>query len=310
MSYNTTGLLSGIVVGERDRQDREEGDNPRATRYFCITGTDNGGDAYAALVSYLATNFDDGDGGIATYDIPLKTIRLSKLDGAMAFDAECIFEFPQNADASNDVNDQGYSPPDVEPCDYQFTATGGTSHITHSAATLYAVPATGETVRDFGGGIGLNAEGQFDGCDVVTPRCNFTISQSFPKTWFTSYYRKVIASCIGCVNMYAFDGFYAGCVQFKSCDAKPVWFSYTDSLTGNQIKDWYWRASYRFDVAPRATLTFGGQTIVKRGFDYLWKLVEKTEDSNGNETAKIVQINVEQVYSEFDFEELCLPIPS
>ena len=309
MSYTTTSLFSGIVVGERDRQEREEGDNPRATRFFVITGTDNGGDAYAALVSYLATNFDDGYGGIATYDIPLKNIRLSKLEGGAAFDAECVFEFPQNADASNDVNDQGYEPPEVEPCDYQFTATGGTSHITHGAATKRAVAAAGETVRDFGGGIGLNSEGGYDGVDIVTPQCNFTISQSFPKTWFNSYYRKTIASCVGCINRYAFDGFSPGCVQLKSVDSKVVWFSYTDSLTGNQIKDWYWRASYRFDVAPQATLTFNDTEITKRGFDYLWKLTEKTEDEFGNVTAKVVQVNVEQVYSEFDFAELYLPFP-
>ena len=306
----TTNLLSGIVVGERDRQEREEGDNPRATRYFVITGTDNGGEAYAALVSYLATNFDDGYGGIATYDIPLKAIRMSKLEAVAAFDAECTFEFPQNADASSDVNDQGYEPPDVENCDYQFTATGGTSHVTHGIATLQAVANEGETVRSFGGGIGLNSEGQFDGVDIVTPRCNFTISQSFPKTWFNTYYRKIIASCIGCVNKYAFDGFYPGCVQLKSVDAKPVWFSYTDALTGNQVKDWYWRASYRFDVAPQTILTFNNVEITKRGFDYLWKLTERTEDSNGNVTSRIVQINVEQVYGSFDFDELCLPIPS
>ena len=123
-----TPLLNGIVVGERDRQDREEGENPRATRYFVITGTDNGGEAYSALVSYLYVNFDDGYGGIATYDIPLKSIKMTKLEGADAFDAECSFEFPAASAADQGVNDQSYTPPDVQECDYQFTATGGTSH--------------------------------------------------------------------------------------------------------------------------------------------------------------------------------------
>lgn len=304
-----TPLLNGIVVGERDRQDREEGENPRATRYFVITGTDNGGEAYSALVSYLYVNFDDGYGGIATYDIPLKSIKMTKLEGADAFDAECSFEFPAASSADQSVNDQSYTPPDVQECDYQFTATGGTSHVTHSGATLYAVPAVGETVRDFGGGIGLNSEGTYDGVDILTPRCNFTISQSFPQNWFNTYYRKTIASCIGCTNLYAFDGFPAGCVQLKSVDAKPVWFSYPDSY-GNMMKDWYWRASFRFDVMPQMSLQFGGQTIVKRGFDYLWKLTEKTEDANGNATSRIVQVNVEQVYGSFDFEELSLPLPA
>ena len=309
MSYSTMGLTSTIVVGERGHQEREEGENPRATRYFVITGTDNGGDAYAAVMTYLATNFDDGSGGIATYDIPLKTVKLTKKDGAPVFDAECHFEVPQNADAANDVNDQSYELPEVENCDYQFSATGGTSHITHSAATLYAIPKSDETVRDFGNGIGLNNDGSFEGVDVVTPRCSFTISQSFPQDWFSSNYRRTLAAAIGCVNSAPFDGYPAGCVQFKSVDAKPVWFSYTDRQTGNMYKDWYWRASFKFDVAPAVTLTFGGQTFTKRGFDYLWKLTEKVEDSAGNVTSEIVQVNVEQVYGSFDFASLCLPLP-
>lgn len=304
----TVNLLNGIVVAERDYQEREEGDTPRATRHFVVTGTNNGGDAYAALMTYLHTNFDDGSGGVATYDIPLKNVKLSKLDGALAFNAECSFEFPQNSDAPNTVNDEGYQMPEVENCDYQFSATGATSHVSHGIQTLYAIPATGETARDFDGGIGLNSDGSFEGVDIVTPRCSFTISQSFPQAWFTSQYRRTIAAGIGCVNSATFDGFPAGCVQFKSVDAKPVWFNYADAA-GNMLKDWYWRASFKFDVMPSATLTFGGQTFTKRGFDYLWKLTEKTEDSNGNSTAKVVQVNVEQVYNSFNFNELGLSIP-
>ena len=309
MSYSTNGLATSIVVGEKDHQEREEGENPHATRHFVVTGTDNGGDAYAALMTYLATNFDDGADGIATYDIPLKSVRMNKEDGAPVFNAECQFEFPQNSEASNDVNDSGYETPEVENCDYQFSATGGTSHITHSMRTLHKIPKEGETARDFNGGIGLNNDGTFEGVDVVTPRCSFTISQSFPQEWFSSNYRRTLAAAIGCVNSAPFDGFPAGCVQFKSVDAKPTWFSYTDRSTGNMRKDWYWRASFKFDVMPNATLTFGGQTFVKRGFDYLWKLTEKTEDAAGNTTADVVQVNVEQVYNSFDFAALCLPIP-
>lgn len=312
MSYSTTALTTSgtINVGEIDEQEREEGENPRATRHFCITGTDNGGDAYAALMTYLSTNFSDGAGGIATYDIPLKTIQMKKIDGAPVFKADAQFEFPQAGDAASDVNDSGYTMPEIQDNDYQFTATGGTSHITHGIATLSHTAASGETVRDFDGGIGLNNDGTFEGVDVVTPRCSFTISQSFPQGWFSSNYRATLAAAIGCVNSATFDGYPAGCVQFKSVDAKPVWFSYTDSTTGNMCKDWYWRASFKFDVAPSMTFTFNNTSITKRGFDYLWKLTEKVEDSSGNVTAKIVQVNVEQVYNSFDFSTLYLNFPS
>ena len=58
-------------------------------------------------------------------------------------------------------------------------------------------------------------------------------------------------------------------------------------------------------------MTFGGQTVVKRGFDYLWRLMEKTEDATTHELKTTVkQINVERVYPEFDFDVFGLPLPA
>ena len=323
---------------ENNREIKEQeifmGDLPLMTDTgtFVINGADNGGDAYAALVTWLYSHFADANGDICSYNIPLSNIRLQELDGAAAFEAECTFDF--DGLTRNDYNDPDFDMPEVEPSDYSFSGLGSTSRITHGIATKQAVPnsfsesaeyvevasrtrdmqegttTTSETrdgvtttttativfngdetrdedtgeitdygtatisrtvdfssqgvARNFGGGIGYNSEGTFDGCDVLTPRMNFTITQSFPKAWFSRYYRKTIAACVGCVNKYAFDGFYPGCLQFQGVDAKTVWFASTDA-TGDSSRDWYWRASFKFAAAPMATFLFNGVQITKAG---------------------------------------------
>ena len=158
----------------------------------------------------------------------------------------------------------------------------------------------------FGHGIGWNGE-SFDGVDVSTPAATFSISVNWPKAFFTQAYRLALASATGSVNSTAWNGFSAGCVLFKGVTARPVAYSYTDG-NGAAIRDYYWRSTYDFEARPATTMTFGGTTLVKRGFDYVWKATE-TNDSGAGLTSSVSQINVEQVYPEFDFANLGLPLP-
>ena len=176
--------------------------------------------------------------------------------------------------------------------------------MTNSLATL---GRAGASLRDFGGGIGWNGAG-FDGVDVITPHADFTISVNWPKSFFTQAYRLMLASATGAINSAAWQGFAAGCVLFKGVQAQPRSLKYTQP-DGTTIKDWYWRATYQFEANPASTVVFNGTTLVKRGFDYLWKLSEKIEGANGELESNVVQVNVEQVYPEFDFSLLLLPFP-
>lgn len=312
MAFQTVSLTNGVTIGEivGDSITREEGDAPRITWRFKINGADDASTAYASLLSWLETNFSDGQGGIASYNVPLSNIRLSATASPFSYTAEVTFEFPSQNQVDNDINDSGYTLPDIEPNDYMFSTLGGSSHITHSLETLSATPAESTaTARDFGGGIGWNGE-SFDGCDVVTPKPEFSITASWPKDYISTTYRLQIADATGATNSAKWDGYEPGCVLFKGMSARPVKFEYSDE-SNNKIQDWYWRATYSFEASPSVTLSFGGKQVKKRGYDYLWRLMEKTEDSTTHELKTTVkQINVERVYPEFDFSLLGLPIPA
>lgn len=317
MAFQTVSLTNGVTIGEivGDSITREEGDAPRITWRFKINGADDASTAYASLLSWLETNFSDGAGGIASYNVPLSNIRLSATASPFSYTAEVTFEFPTQTPVNDTINDSGYTLPDIEPNDYSFSTGGGTSHITHSLQTLSATPAESGSgsgagaARDFGGGIGWNGE-SFDGCDIVTPKPEFSISVSLPKTFITTAYRLQITNLTGAINSAPWDGYGAGCVLFKNFMTRPVKFEYSDS-NNNKVQDWYWRATYYFETAPSVNLSFGGQTVLKRGFDYVWRLMEKQEDTTTHELKTVVkQLNVERVYPEFDFDLLGLPLPT
>lgn len=312
MSFATTDLYANSVTIEEaaDSPIREEGRNPRATRKFRIFGTDSAATAYSSIMSYLETNYYSSYlDGIGTFDIPLSNVRLEKVEHTLVYNAECSFEFPDD-ETDSDINDSSYTYPDVEDNDYQFSVSGGTSHVSHSIATLYAVPASGYAVRNFNGGIGANEDGGFDGCDIITPRAAFSITVSRAKSFLTSAMRIAYANVIGHINSTTFDSYAPGEVIFRGFSTRVVWFSYNDS-NGNTYKDWYWRIQYSFEAAPTMTYVLNGTTITKRGWDYMWRLVEKTENLTTNQLDSVVrQINVEQVYPAGDFSVLGLTFPS
>lgn len=306
MSFSTITIFSSAVVNEAggDSVTRETGQNPRVVWRFLIQGATDASDAYDALFDYLQDNFLDDGGNIASYNIPLSSIKISTTDSNYIYEADVVFEYPNDAnDESTDINEQTYQQPDVDELDYSYTTTGGTSHVSHSIATL---GAAGANIRDFDGGIGWNGDG-FDGVDIITPHAEFSISVNWPKTFFTQAYRLMLANATGAINSAIWQGFAAGCVLFKGVNAQPKSFSKTLD-DGSTIKDYYWRATYTFEANPASTIVFNNTTLTKRGFDYVWKLSEKTEN-NGNLESDVVQVNVEQVYPEFDFSLLLLPFP-
>ena len=310
MSFTTKALTSSsnIEVKEAggDSVVRETGDNPRVTWRFTIRGATDASDAYDALYSYLQTNFSDGSGGIASYDMPLDTIRVNTTDSNYFYEGEVSFAYPPpDEDQDDDINDVGYTQPNIDELDYSYNTTGGVSHLSYSLATL---GRAGASLRDFGGGIGWNGNG-FDGVDVITPHTEFSISVNWPAAFFTQAYRLALANATGCVNSATWHGFDAGCVLFKGVQASPKSFQVT-LADGSTVKSYYWRAVYTFEANPATTVVFNGTTLVKRGFDYLWKLSEKTESANGDLQSQVVQVNVEQVYPEFDFANLLLPFPA
>lgn len=308
MAFQTKTLNPSVTVVEKGGDSVSldlDSANPSVTWKFWIRGAGYVHIAYQALWDYLGTNFLDDDGNIASYNLPLSSTKVTTTDSPDLHEAEVVF---QNDDSDSSINDSEYEQPEIQDLDYSYSTTGGSRHMTHSLETLGAATTDGSTPRNFGGGIGWNGE-SFDGCDVVSPKNEFSIAVNWPKTHFTQAVRLALANATGCINSAAWNGYAAGCCLFKGVSAQPVAFDYSDA-NGNSIRDYYWRATYSFEAAPAQTIPVGSTTLTKRGFDYVWRVVERVENtSTGQIEASVAQVNVERVYPEFDFANLGLPLP-
>lgn len=322
MAFTTIDLTDGgqIQIGEANEDgsfSRTEGDNPSITVQFNIYGAENASTAYIALMNYLATNFDDGDGGIANYDLPLDTVQIRTTRSMYLYKGECVFQYKGTSDASSndpestdrDINSQSYTMPEVEDSDFSFTTVGGTAHIKHGIL-LGSARYDGNNPVNYGGVIGPREDGTADGCDIVTPTMSFDISVSLPKAWFSVAYRLAIANATGCINAAPWCGLPAGCCMFKGVDSKATWMKWT-APNGMAMRDWYWRSTFHFEAAPPVTETIGGVTLLKRGFDVASQVSVSYPDPNTGDTISAVeQVDIIQVYPSFDFSLLNLPMPS
>ncbi len=287
-----------ITVAERyDSAEHTDSNSPQIIRKFRVLGTWNEVSAYMAMCGYLGNRFQVVNNRPMDSGLPVTEIRQNPMTGIAGYEFEVTF---------SPLDFQEPDALEVEDYNYQFTTVGGTAHITHGFGTVSATTLDGSEPQDFDGGIGYNDAGGFDGCDVTFPSPQIKIGISLPKTFYTRQYRVLIACLTGGVNSTYFDGFAPGEVKFNGVDVNSVVFK--NPYTG--IKDYYWRATYNFIVSPNVYVPFGGRQILKPGWDYAWRLVEKRENPTTKKTeTKVKQLNVERVYPVFDFAQLMIPTP-
>ena len=80
---------------------------------------------------------------------------------------------------------------------------------------------------------------------------------------------------------------------------------------GMAMRDWYWRAVFSFEAHPAQSIVVGNTTLVKRGFDYASQVSSSYADPTTGATVNAVeQVDILQMYPEFDFALLNIPMPS
>ena len=319
MAFQTIDLTDGgqIRIGESSEDGsftRTEGENPSITVRFRIFGAENASVAYLALMNYLATWFDDGNGGIANYDLPLDTVQVAATQNQYSYTAECVFQYRQSSDSQSsqqsEINKPTYEMPEVEDADYSFDTSGGSAHVKYGISRLGAARYDNGTPVDFGCMVNPQDDGTASGADIVTPTMNFQISLSLPKAWFSLPYRLLIANYTGAVNSLPWGGFAAGCVLFKGVSARATWMKWTNPA-GMAMRDWYWRAVFSFEAHPAQSIVVGNTTLTKRGFDYASQVSSSYADPTTGATVNAVeQVDILQMYPEFDFALLNIPLPS
>lgn len=320
MAFQLTDLIEDglIQIGEAQEDgsfNRTEGENSSITVRFNIWGAENASTAYVALMNYLSSDFSDGKGGIANYDLPLDTVNIQSTESPYAYKGECVFQFRQSSDASSNspsntdtnVNSSSYSVPEVEDSDFTFETSGGSAHIKHGIARLGSARYDGGSPVDYGAMINPREDGTADGCDIIAPTLAFSISLSLPKAWFSLAYRLAIANATGCVNALPWGGFGAGSLLFKGVSARATWLKWTNR-DGMAMRDWYWRASFSFECAPAASIVVGNTTLVKPGWAVASQVRESYADATGATVSVAQQVDIIQVYPTYDFSLLGIPM--
>lgn len=292
MSACIRKIFDGIEIGEkRESLKIETGDNPSVVRSYVISGTYSIAAATAAGRDLLVRAF----GSPPVCDgLPLASTRIQPYSGVPAWEFEATF-------ALRKIDDKDK----VAESNYSFNATSGAAKIVYSLETIAAVTIDGRDAIDFYGGINANENGGFDGVERVVPNPGFSISQSHPMGWFTRSTRILIMSMVGCINSDYFDGYAPGEAMFKGVEAKTA--RYLDAFG---IQQAYWQATYSFGVMPNRIIKFGGEDVLKRGWDYAWRVTETRENPvTGKKESYPIQLNIERVYYPIPFSSLCLDLP-
>lgn len=313
--FTTIDLSDGqIQIGETLEEgsfERVAGQEKSVRASFSIRGASDASTAYVALMSWLTDNYNDGAGNIAAYDLPLYSVKIKAGAAIGVYSAECVFQIKESKDAttsdpSESINSPDYTLPKIEDNNFSFSTTGGSAHIMTGYQTLGAATIDGSDPVDYGSLIGPHPDGTADGVDVITPALAFTIEISLPKTFINTAYQKTLANLTGSVNETSFAGFQARCVLFQGLNARATWLTWTNQL-GLTVKDWYWRASYAFQVQPVTYFKIGETTLQKQGFDAISRISERYADEAGNSLEMLRQVDVIRVYPMADFKALNLP---
>ena len=280
-----SGEATTMTLHERYiSRNRKKGTEAEVTFLFIVDGcteSDTDVEVYAFVYANAGTDYDG---------MKRKEISVEKINDAI-WAAEVVFRSPTKSEVKQmDVGENKMS----------FEIGGGTTHITHSVATLESKP---EGAPDFGRAINFDGK-TVHGVDIHTPQYQFSETWIFKEEDATDQtYRIALAQTCNTVNAEAFRGFLAGEVMFLGCSGSTA----GADAEGN-IK---WALTFKFAVSlNRSQIEIGGYrgegvgeqiTIEnKRGWDYLWVFFKDYPTSDGTFHLPRAAY-VEQVYEDGDF---------
>jgi hypothetical protein len=176
---------------------------------------------------------------------------------------------PGNPPANARPPGAGKNNTDLLTRDMTFSTGGATKKKMSSIATRYLLSANpAEQAPSFGNLIGVTKDGKVEGCEVIAPMCDFTITKRFQSLslgWF-----RTMMDTIATTNDADWLGMYAGEVLFKGCDGH-----YKDGDPNP------WTVTAKFNYSRNMTrgdspniddmLTIGGIQIPDvDGHEYVW----------------------------------------
>lgn len=172
-----------------------------------------------------------------------------------------------------------------------FDLSAQMTTVTHSLQTVNKYAASG-TAPDFKQGIGYDGEGKnFNGAERMIEAFSFAVAKVHPNSAITNAYIQSLRDAAFRWNSQVFRGNAIGEVLFVGASGAP------------RDKESY-SINYKFLCSKNASgLTIGGVSgIDKQGWDHLWVLVEKQNDTTGKFlTPRPKAVYVERLYTSVDF---------
>jgi len=189
-----------------------------------------------------------------------------------------------------------------------FRTTGGTAHITHSKKTRARYTKSGTNPIDFKQAIGVGANGDVAGTDVVVPVLEWQESHTYADSDITPEFLTTLYLMTGTTNEVTWRIFQPEDCLFMGVD-------------GQQLENTNWELNFYFAAQPTEEIESigeitgsGGGPIIKRGWQHLWIYFRELEGTReGESTATVLQVvpeqvNIEQIYYVDSFVSLGLGV--
>jgi hypothetical protein len=252
----------------------EYGANPYAEIRYVIDGTDDFHEAHAAVLTTSPDRWNLYGGSLLF--LPRQAVRCRRIGGQL-YEGTVTYG---NAAVTGEV----------QKPEFAFDTAGGSQHITQSLATdaypkQSLPPHPNYPPPDHKGAIGF-ANGNVEGCDIITPVYRFTETYFKDDAFVTPAYKLLVFSLTGKVNSEFFKGFAPGECLFLG-------------VSGRKRGQGDWSLAYTFAATPNAEgLEIGDITgIAKRGWDYIWVRYAQGTDEDAHSVIPMPQaVYVEQVY--------------
>ena len=175
---------------------------------------------------------------------------------------------------------------------WAFSTTGGTTKITQAQEHInsYGLNSTssdGLSTKylpppDHYGTIGVDEDGNVEGCEIVIPNFKWTETWQLPSSMVPFGYTQTCEQLTGSVNQATFRNRNAGCVRFDGAEGMQ------SSKTSNIVEITYSFASSPASIPINAPdiQDSSGNPPQASGWQYVWFEYQTIADSNAKRRAK------------------------
>lgn len=185
-----------------------------------------------------------------------------------------------------------------EPNTYEwgFNTGGKTKRITNALAHVASFAAAGVTPPDHKGAIGVNGNGDAEGCEVPEPAFNWWERHTLYVANYGWAYSQILKALTGKTNDAPFRGFATGQVLYKGAEGGP-------SKQDPALAVYTFHFEQSDDVSDQTVGDITG--VAKAGWDYAWIQYERTQDEDADLPAtRPLAVHVERVIYRGDFSQL------